>query len=108
VDTIQRKRPLPKGWIWMVSSETDRQAIEHSSWSNGAFTYCLLQALGGAADGHESAGPRDGAVTMGEVRAYMRSVMPRETRRVLGVAKHPQIITSSGDPDIWNLTLRAR
>jgi hypothetical protein len=45
---------------------------------------------------------------MGELRAYMNSAMPEETQRVLGVAKRPVITTSTGDPDIWNLTLRIK
>ncbi len=106
IERLKRERKVPKGWIFMVGADTDRQAIEHSSWSNGAFTHCLLGALSGAADGYESAGPRDGIVTMGELRAYMESVMPDETQRVLGVAKRPIITTSTGDPDIWNLSLQ--
>ena len=45
---------------------------------------------------------------MGELRAYLESVMPDETHRVLGVAKRPIITTSTGDPDIWNLSLHIR
>ena len=43
----------------MVGADAYRQAIEHTSWSNGAFTHCLLEALSGKADGYLSAGPRD-------------------------------------------------
>jgi hypothetical protein len=91
-----------------VGADTDRQAIEHSSWSNGAFTHGLLAALTGEADGYESVGPTDGVITMGELRAYLESTMPDETQRVLGVAKRPLITTSTGDPEIWNLTLMMR
>jgi hypothetical protein len=100
-----KERPLPPGWIFMVGADSDRQAIEHSSWANGAFTHCLLEGLRGKADGFMSAGPRDGRITMGEVREYLRSQMPDATQRVLGTAKHPVITTSSGDPDIWNISL---
>jgi len=106
IERLKREMKVPKGWIFMVGADTDRHAIEHSSWSNGAFTHCLLGALSGSADGYESAGPKDGVVTMGELRAYMESVMPDETQRVLGVAKRPIITTSTGDPDIWNLSLQ--
>ncbi|OGR00996.1 MAG: hypothetical protein A2511_01335 [Deltaproteobacteria bacterium RIFOXYD12_FULL_50_9] len=44
--------------------------------------------------------------SMGELRAYMDTAMPEETQKVLGVAKRPVITTSTGDPDIWNLTLQ--
>jgi hypothetical protein len=108
VEKLKREKTVPKGWIYMVAADTDRQAIEHSSWSNGAFTYCLLKALSGAADGFESVGPKDGVVTMAELRAYMESVMPDETQRILGTAIRPIITTSTGDPEIWNLTLQMR
>lgn len=107
LNRIARERKVPKGWVFMVGADTDRQAIEHSSWSNGAFTHSLINGLNGAADGFQSAGAKDGVVTMGELRAYMTAVMPDETQRVLGVAKHPVITTTTGDPDIWNINLQA-
>ena len=92
----------------MVGADTDRQAVEHSSWSNGAFTHSLIKGLTGKADGFQSAGAKDGVVSMGELKAYMNTAMPDETQRVLGVAKHPVITTSTGDPDIWNITLQVK
>jgi hypothetical protein len=106
IDKMRRERKTPKGWIFMVGADTDRKAIEHSSWTNGAFTHCLIEGLSGKADGYESVGARDGTITMGELRSYLHSAMPDETQRVLGVAKRPVITTSTGDPDIWNLTLQ--
>lgn len=107
VPNIKQKN-TPKGWVFMVGADTDRQAIENASWSNGAFTHSLVNGLNGAADGFQSIGPKDGVVTMGELRAYMNTAMPEETQKVLGVAKRPVIATSSGDPDIWNLTLQVK
>jgi hypothetical protein len=106
IDKLKREKKIPKGWIFMVGADTDRVAIEHSSWSNGAFTHCLLKGLMGGADGYESVGPQDNVVIMGELRAFMESVMPEETQRILGVAKRPVITTSTGDPDIWELSLQ--
>jgi len=108
IDKLARDKQVPKGWIFMVASDTDRQAIEHSSWKNGAFTHCLLEALGGKADGYQSVGAKDGTVTMLELRTYLESAMPDETQKVLGVAKRPIIATSTGDSNIWNLTLKAK
>jgi hypothetical protein len=85
-----------------------RKAIEHTFWTHGAFTHCLLNALSGKVDGFLSSGAKDGIVTMGELRAYMNTLMPDETQKVLGVAKRAVITTSTGDPDIWNLTLQAK
>jgi hypothetical protein len=92
----------------MVAADTDRKAIEHSSWTNGAFTHSLIKGLSGKADGYESVAPKDGTVTMGELRAYLNSAMPDETQKVLGVAKRPVITTSSGNPDIWKLSLQVK
>ncbi|MCP4623925.1 MAG: hypothetical protein GY850_10380, partial [bacterium] len=103
---MSRENEVPKGWIFMVGADTDRQAIEHTSWTNGAFTHSLIKGLSGEADGFQSAGANNGVVTMGELQAYMNTAMPDETQKVLGVAKRPVITTSSGDPDIWNLTLQ--
>ena len=90
----------------MVGADSDRTAVEHSSWKNGAFTHCLLKGLSGEADGFESSGAKDGVVTMGELKTYMNSTMPEETHKVLGVAKHPVITTNTGDPDIWNISIQ--
>jgi len=108
INKMHREDRTPKGWIFMVGADTDRKAVEHTSWTNGAFTHCLLQALSGEADGYLSSGANDGVVTMGELRAYMNTAMPDETQRVLGAAKRPVIATSAGDPDIWNLTLQVK
>lgn len=103
VRRMQEADAVPRGWVFMVGADADRKAVESSAWRNGAFTHCLLEGLGGAADGFQSAGAKDGAVTLGELRAFLLSAMPEETQRVLGTAKHPLITTSSGDPAIWNL-----
>ena len=108
IEKMRREEKIPKGWVFMVGADTDRQAIEHTSWTNGAFTHSLIKGLSGGADGYESAGPKDGIVTMGELKAYLNSAMPDETQKVLGVAKRPVITTSTGDPDIWNLTLQVK
>ncbi len=108
IEKMRREQSVPRGWIFMVGADSDRLAIENSSWTNGAFTHCLIEALSGKADGFESVGPMDGTVTMRELRAYLNTSMPDETQRVLGVAKRPVIATSTGDPNIWNLDLDRR
>jgi len=108
IKRMQQDNKVPKGWVFMVSADTDRKAVEHSSWRNGAFTHCLLKGLRGEADGFQSAGANDGVVTLGELREYLTTAMPDETQKVLGVAKHPLITTSSGDPSIWNLVLQGK
>ena len=70
IDKMNREQEIPKGWVFMVGADTDRQAIEHTSWKNGAFTYSLIKGLSGKADGFQSSGPKDGLVTMGELKNY--------------------------------------
>jgi hypothetical protein len=106
IEKMQREQKIPNGWVFMVAADTDRQAIEHTSWTNGAFTHSLIKGLSGEADGFQSAGAKDGIVTMGELKDYMNISMPDETQKILGIAKRPVITTSTGDPDIWNLTLQ--
>ena len=108
IEKMRRDKSIPKGWIFMVGADSDRQAIEHTSWSNGAFTHCLIKGLSGHADGFENAGPSDGIVTMGELRIYLLSEMPNQTQRVLGTAKRPVIMSSSGDKNIWELSLMVK
>jgi len=108
IEKLRRERKIPKGWVFMVGADTDRQAIEHTSWTNGAFTHCLIKGLSGEADGYESVDVKDGIVTMRELRAFMNTVMPGETQKVLGTAKRPVITTSTGDPAIWDLSLQAK
>lgn len=105
---MQRDLQVPNGWIFMVGADTDRQAIENTSWKNGAFTHTLLKGLQGDADGFLSSGTKDNIVTMGELKAYINTEMPNETQNILGVALRPVIATSTGDPDIWNMTLNVK
>lgn len=108
IDKMRREEKVPKGWIFMVGADTDRKAIEHTSWTNGAFTHCLIKGLSGDADGYESVDRKDGIVTMRELRAFLSTAMPYETQKVLGIAKRPIMTTSSGDSDIWDITLQSK
>jgi len=100
VERLRQEGGVPPGWIYLVSAEPDRKAIENSKWSNGAFSYCLINGLSGQADVDH-----DGNVTMLELKAYMGTTMPEETEKVLGKSSHPIILTNSTDTRIWNITL---
>ena len=102
---LREQKKIPKGWIFMVGAETDRYALESSSWSNGAFTHCLIEGIQGKADGFESMGKKDGIVTMRELQGYLNAVMPEKTQKAIGVARRPLITTTTGDSSIWDLSL---
>jgi len=102
---MREQKKLPKGWIFMVGAAPDRYALESTSWSNGAFTHLLVEGLKGKADGFESMGKKDGIVTMGELQGYLNIMMPEKTQQAFGVARRPIITTTTGDPDIWELSL---
>lgn len=105
VERLEQNQDVPPGWIYLVSAETDRRAVEHESWGHGAFTYFLLQGLMGSADGAGPAGNRDGRVTFGEIKTYLGERMREETQRLFGVAAHPLAIANTADPAIWDLSL---
>jgi len=105
VQDLGTNQNVPEGMALLVAAAADRQAIEGSAWSNGAFTHILLEALRGKADGYLGAGAQDGRVTLGELRAYMQSRMPAETLKVLGKGLHPSIAVTTGDEAINDLQL---
>lgn len=108
VEHLRSKNKTPEGWIFLVSADTDRKALELSSLKNGVFTSVLLEALRGAADGYEGAGKKDNIITMGEVRAYLRNVMPSKSKKVMGITRHPVITTNTGDPTIWDISFKGK
>jgi len=109
LDAMEKKNDIPPGWVFIVSADSDRKAYEDKAWANGALTHVLLEGLrDGKADGYKSAGAKDGKVTLGELRAYITDRMAEESLKLLGARLTPLFFTTSGNPDIWNLTLQAK
>ena len=104
-EALQPEKTKTGGWIFMLASEADRQAVEDKSWGHGAFTYCLLKGLSGAADGYEGAGRPDGIITPAELRSYLSTRVPLETQEALGTAIHPLINSNSANPKIWEMNI---
>jgi len=68
-------RQLQDDVIFTVTASTgDQLSAEHSSWGHGAFTKCLLEALGGQADIAHS-----GYVTLDDLVAYLKQSVPKIT-----------------------------
>ena len=108
LDAMQKNSQIPKGWVFIASADPSRKAYEDKAWNNGALTHTMLQGLGGAADGYRSAGASDGRVTLGELKEYVKDRMSEEGLNVIGARLEPFFYTTSGDPEIWNLSLRGQ
>ncbi|MCC6127139.1 MAG: caspase family protein [Pirellulales bacterium] len=68
-------RQLQEDVVFTVTASTGEQrSAEKPSWGHGAFTKCLLEALGGRAD---TAG--SGYVTLDELVAYLKQSVPKIT-----------------------------
>ena len=73
-----------------AATRSDQQAPEFSELGHGLLTYTLLQALEKSGNGHRLADttPRDGKVTVSELRAFVSYLVPKLghelMRRVLG------------------------
>ena len=108
LEKMNTDRTVPNGWIFIASADSDRKAYEDKAWSNGALTHVLIEGISGQADGYQSLGPKDGSITMGELRGYTTDRMSEESLNILGARLTPLFYTTSGDPGIWNLSLNAK
>ena len=61
--------------------------------NNGVFTYALIQAIQGSADGS----PKDGKVTVREINAYLENVIPELSEKYKGEPQYPVIYSKGQD-----------
>ena len=102
---MAQQQRVPTGMAIIAAGAADRKALESANWQNGALTHVVLQALSGGADGYQGAGPRDGWVTLSELRYYVHAVLPKVTADLGMRACFPQISVSTGDTRIGDLPL---
>lgn len=77
-DLKRAVRRLQEDVIFTVTASTGEQrSAEKKSWGHGAFTKCLLEALGGRADASG-----DGVVTLDELVSYVKTAVPELTAGV--------------------------
>ena len=100
----ERQRISP-GMVIIAAGDADRKSLESCNWRNGALTHIALRALSGDADGYMGAGPQDRTVTLGEVKAYVQSELPKATSDLGMRACFPVIATLKGDASINELPL---
>jgi len=69
----------------MASAGSEQFATEFTELGHGLFTYVLIRALQGEADG----APRDGKVTIYELKSYIDDQVPEMTKQLKGKPQYP-------------------
>lgn len=77
----------------MASAGSEQFATEFASLGHGLFTYVLIKALQGAADG----APKDGKVTIYELKSYIDDQVPELTRKLKGNPQYPYTFSRGQD-----------
>lgn len=77
----------------MASAGSEQFATEFSELGHGVFTYALIRALQGDADG----APKDGKVTIYELKSYIDDQVPELTRRLKGKPQYPYTFSRGQD-----------
>lgn len=73
------------GTVIIAACGSDQSAKEFKDLGHGAFTYALLEALNGKADG----GTMDKKITVNELKAYIEDRVPQLTQKYGGTAQYP-------------------
>lgn len=73
------------GTYWLTASGSQQFATEFAQLGHGLFTYALLRALAGEADG----GTKDGKITVGEIGAFLNDKVPELSEQYKGTAQYP-------------------
>jgi WD40 repeat protein len=77
----------------MASAGSEQFAAEFAELGHGMFTYLLLKALAGDADG----APKDGKVTIYELKSYLDDQVPEMTRKLKGKPQYPYTFSRGQD-----------
>lgn len=77
----------------MASAGSDQYATEFESLGHGLFTYLLLKGLGGEADG----APKDGKVTIYELKSYLDDQVPELSIKYKGSPQYPHTFSRGQD-----------
>jgi len=77
----------------MASAGSEQFATEFAELGHGLFTYVLMKALQGEADG----APKDGKVTIYELKSYIDDQVPEMTRKLKGKPQYPYTFSRGQD-----------
>lgn len=81
------------GIVLISASGTEQFATEFKQLGHGVFTYTLLEALDGKADG----GSGDKKITVGEIKTFMEDRVPQTSKKYGGNAQYPTGFSSGQD-----------
>lgn len=76
-----------------ASAGSEQYATEFKKLGHGVFTYLLVKALKGEADG----APADGRVTVFELKSYLDSKVPELSEEMKGTAQYPYTFSIGND-----------
>jgi len=77
----------------LASAGSEQFAAEFKEIGHGIFTYTLLQAINGFADGS----PKDGKITIYELKSYLDDQVPSLTEKYKGEAQYPYTFSRGHD-----------
>ena len=77
----------------LAAAGSDQYATEFESLGHGLFTYALLKALSGDADG----APKDGKVTIFELKSYLDDQVPELSLKHKGTPQYPHTFSIGQD-----------
>ena len=77
----------------VASTGSEQFAAEFQELGHGLFTYALIEAIGGAADGS----PKDGRITIREINAYLENVIPELSEKYRGQPQYPVVFSKGQD-----------
>ncbi len=77
----------------MASAGSEQFATEFTELGHGLFTFLLIKALNGDADGS----PKDGKVTIYELKSYLDDQVPEMTQKMKGKPQYPYTFSRGQD-----------
>ena len=102
---LDAQQRVSAGMVIIAAGDADRKSLETSSWQNGMLTHVALKALRGQADGYMGQGPKDGRITLGELKVYVQAELPKITSDLGMAACFPVIATLKGDVTLNDLPM---
>lgn len=77
----------------LAAAGSQQTATEFEKLGHGLFTYLILEALNGTADG----APKDGKVTVYELRSYIDALVPEYSMQYKGAPQYPNTFSRGSD-----------